>query len=203
MTTDTEFFYEGRDLEALSDMPRYYQWITAHFSPYLRGDVVEIGAGIGTISKMLLPAVASLDLVEPSANLVGRLNDTFNAEPRIRIFGASLTDYVRGQPTDSRDAVIMVNVLEHIEDDIDALRSIVSLLRPGGHLLLFVPAMPFLYSDLDRLLGHYRRYTRPRLKGVLSETEFDVVRIRYFDLLGMISLRPMFDKDACRLPVPI
>ncbi len=136
MTTDTEFFYEGRDLEALSDMPRYYQWITAHFSPYLRGDVVEIGAGIGTISKLLLPAVASLDLVEPSANLVGRLNDTFNAEPRIRIFGASLTDCVRGQPTGSRDAVIMVNVLEHIEDDIDALRSIVSLLRPGASALV-------------------------------------------------------------------
>ncbi len=82
------------------------------------------------------------------------------------------------------DAALMVNVLEHIEDDTAALKSLNSVLHPGGHLLIFVPALQSLYSELDRAVGHHRRYHLKDLKRITENAGFDVIKIRYFDWLG-------------------
>jgi SAM-dependent methyltransferase len=80
----------------------------------------------------------------------------------------------------------MVNVLEHIDEDEAVLRLLFRLLKPGGSLLIFVPAMPFLYGTLDERVGHVRRYTRPSLTHVMETAGFAMTSIRYFDLLGML-----------------
>jgi SAM-dependent methyltransferase len=79
----------------------------------------------------------------------------------------------------------MVNVLEHIDDDVDVLTDLHRLLKPGGALLIFVPAIPFLYGALDERLGHVRRYTRTSLSAAFVRAGFTVETMRYFDLLGM------------------
>lgn len=80
--------------------------------------------------------------------------------------------------------VYSLNVLEHIEDDIALLRQIAQKVRPGGRLLIYVPAFPCLYSDMDKLVGHYRRYRREDLVGKVIGAGFQVHDARYIDSLG-------------------
>ncbi|MBX7199494.1 MAG: class I SAM-dependent methyltransferase [Rhodospirillaceae bacterium] len=181
----TPVTYEGSDLEVLADMPNYYAWIMETFGPHVRGDVVEYGAGIGTVSSRLAPLAASLTLVEPSANLIPPLSARFAATPQVRVLHARLEDHVAALAEQSVDTLVLVNVLEHIEDDRAALQAMFRSLRRGGHLLVFVPALNFLMSKLDRLLGHFRRYHRPDLVSKVSAAGGAVKACRYVDLLGV------------------
>jgi len=113
--------YEGRDLEVLADMPNYYGWIMSWFAPYVRGRVVEYGAGAGTVSKLLRPLADRLTLVEPSANLLPVLQARFPRDPGVEIGRATLEEHSRQLPDGAMDTVVLVNVLEHIEDDRSAL----------------------------------------------------------------------------------
>ena len=153
--------YEGRDLEVLADMPNYYGWIMSWFAPYVRGRVVEYGAGAGTVSKLLRPLADRLTLVEPSANLLPVLQARFPRDPGVEIGRAMLEEHSRQLPDGAMDTAVLVNVLEHIEDDEGALAELSRILAPGGHLLIFVPALPALMSKIDRIHGHFRRYLRP------------------------------------------
>ena len=177
--------YAGNDLEVLADMPNYYSWIMEAFTPHVRGRVIEYGAGVGTISEHLAPLAESLTLVEPSPNLFERLASRFVESPQVEVAAESLESHVARLAPDSVDTIVMVNVLEHIADDRAALRQLIAALKPGGHLLLFVPALQFLMSRLDRDLGHHRRYHRPDLTAKVGDAGATVLDCRYVDLLGV------------------
>ncbi len=177
--------YVGRDLEALSGMVHYYGWIVDHFAPHARGSMIEYGPGNGTVSSRLRPRVEKLDLVEPSPNLVVILRDRFGGDAAVAVRDQTLETHVVASAADSYDCAVLVNVLEHIADDTAALREIHRVLRPGGALLLFVPALPFLFSRLDAFYGHFRRYRRDDLVGLVRAAGFDVASARYLDLLGV------------------
>ena len=177
-------FYEGADLEALADMPNYYGWIMDAFAPYVRGHVVEYGAGMGTFSSHLEPRAVRLTLVEPSANLIPQLSARLSPSAKVNIFESPLEAHVSNLAPDSVDTIVLVNVLEHIADDREALRLLVRALKRGGHLLLFVPALQFLMSKLDRQVGHFRRYHRPDLRDKVAATGATVETCRYMDLFG-------------------
>jgi hypothetical protein len=83
------------------------------------------------------------------------------------------------------DTIIYVNVLEHIEDDVRELQLIRETLGDGGRCLLFVPAMRALFSDFDRDLGHFRRYTKRELEDKVRSAGFKILRSRYFDFAGV------------------
>jgi SAM-dependent methyltransferase len=84
------------------------------------------------------------------------------------------------------DAALLVNVLEHVEDDVRMLRQLLDLLRPRGALLLFVPALPFLYGALDSRVAHFRRYTRAGLADVVAQAGFKLELLKYFDVFGVV-----------------
>jgi SAM-dependent methyltransferase len=178
--------YDGHDLEALSDLRNYQRWIVESFSPYLTGTGVEFGAGIGAMSQWFVPAMDQIDLVEPSPNLVDRLARRFEDMPAVRVKSESMEAYLASQPDESLDTVVLVNLLEHINDDGAALEGLARILRPGGYALIFVPAMPALYSRLDQLLGHHRRYTRRNLAAGVGKAGFEIVSLKYFDFLGIL-----------------
>jgi SAM-dependent methyltransferase len=178
--------YDGHDLEALFELKNYQRWIADCFKPYLSGEVVEFGAGIGAMSQWFAGMADRIDLVEPSPNLVKKLNERFRENHAVRVFGQSLQEYSDHRGPETLDGAVMVNLLEHIEDDLAALSGIKSLLRPGGRLMVFVPAMPALYSRLDQLLGHHRRYTKGALADVVQRAGFEIENLRYFDLLGIL-----------------
>ena len=177
--------YEGGDLEALADLDRYYGWIIDEFRPFLRGEAVEIGAGIGAVSKRLIDLVDRLDLVEPSPNLHPHLNAAFGDRPGVEIHRETIESWTAKRPSDSADSIVMVNVLEHIEDDARALAELHRILRPGGYLLIMVPAMGFLFSRLDRIHGHFRRYEKQPLRDRTAAAGFTVEKIKYMDLTGV------------------
>ncbi len=177
--------YDGRDLEVLSDVPNYYNWILEKFQPYLNGNALEIGAGIGTFSKKLLPHVTHLDLLEPSENLTPQLQETFKNTPNVTISGESLENFLE-RSSQQYDVIVMVNVLEHIEDDGAALKGLKKRLTPDGYLLLYVPALPFLYSRFDQIYGHFRRYTRHNLSQTLEASGFRIEKLHYMDVLSIL-----------------
>jgi SAM-dependent methyltransferase len=179
-------YYEGRDLEAMAVLSRYYRWMLETFAPYLHGHGVEIGAGQGTMSRLLVDRLERLHLVEPSSNLFAVLRERFSTDPRVTLQSVSAECYLEEVLPQTLDTVVMVNVLEHIEDDRSALIGIERSLRPGGYLLIFVPALRMLYSKFDRLVGHHRRYHLGELNALVSGASFEIVHCRYCDVLGVV-----------------
>jgi hypothetical protein len=180
--------YDGEELRALSGAHRYQEWIAEQFRPYMRGTLMEVGTGIGTMAQKWLGLAERLHLVEPAPNLYPTLAARFNGHPNVSVHSGVLHDVVTrsGAPTPgSLDGTVMINVLEHIEDDRATLRLIHNLLVPRGHLMLFVPAMPALYGSLDRRFGHHRRYTRTGLVSCCEQAGFETLRVRYFDVFGV------------------
>ncbi|MBW3572516.1 MAG: class I SAM-dependent methyltransferase [Gemmatimonadetes bacterium] len=178
------FTYSGEELDALAQAPNYYRWIVRRFSPYLGRRVVEVGAGIGTFAEHLLQAAprVELTLVEPAANNYPHLRARFADRPEVRAVQGYLHD--AGEPG-SADSVVAVNVLEHVRDDRAFLHAAHHLLAPGGHLLLFVPAVPALFGSLDRAFQHVRRYTRPMLAQRLRDSGLEPLRVQYTNLPGV------------------
>lgn len=186
----TKVEYVGKDLEAMDLAENYHQWILDVMKPFFGRHLVEVGAGTGSFSKMLLTTrPASLTLVEPSA-MFGSVEKSVAGHEdatTIRYFNDIFRD-AAGAIGDAQppDTIIYVNVLEHIEDDVGELKTVFETLQPGGRLCIFVPAQPFLYSDFDRHIGHFRRYRKGDLVGRCEDARFKVVMARNFDLLGVI-----------------
>jgi SAM-dependent methyltransferase len=105
--------------------------------------------------------------------------------PRVNAARQTLAEYLAGSP-EPFDAVVYLNVLEHVEDDERELRLAAEALRPGGALLVFGPGLEWLYSELDYKAGHYRRYTLRRLHEIARAAGFEVLSLRYFDVVGVL-----------------
>ncbi|MHB8525667.1 MAG: class I SAM-dependent methyltransferase [Candidatus Acidiferrales bacterium] len=180
------FLYSGTELDAMAEARNYCRWILDFFAPYLGEKVVEIGAGTGTFSQLLLNAdcTAELVLFEAAANLFPSLRKRFSEDPRVHVHAGSFEPSVLREPVDS---VVLVNVLEHVSDDAALLLRIQRSLRPGGSLLLFVPALQWNYGSLDKAFEHHRRYSKRALEKELKATGFRVEQARYVNVLGIAS----------------
>jgi SAM-dependent methyltransferase len=186
VVTTSSFWYSGTELDALAEAHNYYRWILSYFTPHIGTSVVEIGAGLGTFSACLLSATSlrRITLIEPADNLFPLLKRRFVDDLRVEVRKGYLEDFAVSLRVDT---VVKVNVLEHAENDAEMLRLIHEVLLPGGRILLFTPALPFLYGTLDKKFEHYRRYTKGELRSKIEEAGFRLHEIRYFNLLGVIS----------------
>lgn len=178
------FAYSGSELDALAEAKNYYSWVLRQFEPYLGPDVIEVGAGIGTFSSHLLasPKVRRLFAVEPAANTLPHLHERFRGDDRVSVLSGYLSDHYQSL---SADALVAVNVLEHVEDHAGFLRQAHEAVVPGGHLLLFVPALPILYGSLDKVFEHHRRYTKTSLREVIESAGWKPRRIAYMNFPGI------------------
>lgn len=178
--------YVGQDLESLADLRNYQAWIMEWFRPYLGGRGLEVGAGSGSFSKLLLPHLTHLDLLEPADNVIPRLQETFVGERSVRVLHSTLEEYAYVAEDAMYDVVVMINVLEHMEGDAECLALCRKILKANGALLLFVPAMPFLFSSMDSHLGHHRRYVKSVLQSLLTDAGYEICSLVYFDILGIL-----------------
>jgi len=178
--------YEGQDLEAMLSAPQYCAWILSQFEPYLGNTVAEVGAGSGNFSSQLINKIdGTLIAVEPSARMFSLLKKRFADNPRVICephFSVDVAAAYRG----SLDSIAYVNVLEHVQDDLQELVEAYDALRPGGHVCIFVPALPFLFSTFDASVGHHRRYSKRQLVSLIRESGFEIVKLRYFDIAGVL-----------------
>ncbi len=182
--------YVGKDLEAMSFAVNYHKWILDEFRPFLGKRVVEVGAGTGSFSELILQeSIDSLSLVEPSemfesltANVAQIKNNT-HVDFYKSIFSDVATEILDKQKPDS---IIYVNVMEHIENDRLELDHIHRTLGKGGRCFIFVPALMSLYGEFDRKIGHFRRYTKPEVEEKCGSAGFKILKSKYFDLAGIV-----------------
>jgi SAM-dependent methyltransferase len=181
--------YDPTNLELSVGLVRYYRWLLDRISGSIRGRTLEIGAGLGTLSARIEPLCTELILVEPAVNLCTHLDERFAGIPNVSTFAGTLEQAVTDDPgrfAPGFDTIVSFNVLEHIEDDVGTLRTAATLLRPGAHLVLFVPSLPFLYGTIDAEVHHHRRYTKATLSAAVRSAGLELQRIEYFDLLGIV-----------------
>ena len=182
--------YPGKDLEAMSFAVKYHRWLLDELRPYIGKNIVEVGAGKGSFSEMLIELEPeSLTVIEPSEMFDDlKKNPSLNSNgTEIRFFNTVFEKAVPDLAGKNKpDTVIYVNVLEHIEDDLLELRIINDCLAENGRCLIFVPAMPALLSEFDRDIGHFRRYRKSDLNRKVREAGFDILMSKYFDLAGVL-----------------
>lgn len=175
-----------RTLETLEDAPNYNAWLAGRFKAHLGRRVLEVGAGIGTISELIEHGRELVVAMEMEPTYVARMQERFAARPHIRPLHSTVgrTDWEQLRAF-SFDSILLSNVLEHIEDDLGALRDFRSVLQPGGTLVIFVPALPFLFGSIDEAVGHHRRYTRDGLAEVISGAGFELSSLEWMNLVGI------------------
>jgi SAM-dependent methyltransferase len=181
--------YVGKDLEAMSFAVNYHKWILDEFRAFLGEKLVEVGAGSGSFSKLILEErPESLTVVEPS-KMFEPLTATLSKmryDTEIT-YHNSLFETVRDEIALSEpDSILYVNVLEHIEDDRKELAMVYDTLVKKGRCFVFVPALQSLYGDFDRKIGHFRRYRKADLEEKCRAVGFKVVKSKYFDMVGML-----------------
>jgi SAM-dependent methyltransferase len=176
--------YPGKELEAMSSAEHYRRWIVEAIAPHLGRRVAEVGAGIGSISRLLLAQpIERLAAFEPSDNMFPYLAEAIAGDARASAIHGLFGPDQAGRDYDS---IVYINVLEHVEHEREELDVARSALRPGGNLLVFVPALAWLYSNFDREVGHFRRYSRDGLERVVEHAGFEVTSSRYFDVAGVL-----------------
>lgn len=175
------------ELESLADAHRFFDWIVSELSPALGKSVLEVGAGIGTISQRLaanpgtLHVLALEPAIEPFETLKALADGNSTIEAR------QMTSQELASSSNERfDSIVYVNVLEHIERDVDELATVLPLLRPGGKLCVFVPATPKAYGSMDYVSGHYRRYRKQGLQAVIESAGYTIDVIKHFDVAGLM-----------------
>jgi SAM-dependent methyltransferase len=169
----------------------YRRWILEFFRPFLGKHILEVGAGAGSFSEMLLrERPQSLTILEPSDNLYPSLSRRLAALDTngiAKVTQATLSEaFGDASQMPHPDTAVYINVLEHVEDDEAELNRIGSTLLPGGRILIFVPAHQFLMSRMDREVGHFRRYSLKELKSKCASAGFRVALARYFDVFGVL-----------------
>lgn len=182
--------YSGHEnLETATKRKNFTKWIFDEVSPALKGNILEVGSGLGTFSEHIINKFpeSSITLSDISNIYMKNLKDRFGSK-RVDVYKLDLNNSEDFQKISHKkfDSIIAINVLEHIENDKLALRQLRDLLNPDGTLVILVPANKFLYNVIDKSIDHWRRYTKDELRTKLQEHQFSVKRIFSFNILGMI-----------------
>jgi len=172
----------SHSLDLLADTYNYNHWIYALCRRWLGDRILEVGAGTGNLTQFMLGA-SKLVCIEPEPDYQAKLQQIQSIHLNTKIYPVPVQD----MPAEEKDfdSAICVNVLEHIEDDAKALKSMADRLKSGGHVILYVPATGWAYGALDKQLGHFRRYNKPMARALARACGLEIVRMRYVNLIGL------------------
>ncbi len=181
-----KFKYEGiTTLEVLEGADRYNQWIAESISKYLESPLLEIGAGIGNISMFLLNN-NSLTITDIDQALLDHLKKKFR-QKNVKVKFFDITKPPSKSEFNKYKTILGTNVLEHVDNDIFALKNLRKILKKEGRLILLTPAKKIAYNRLDIELGHFRRYEKKELIEKLNGAGYDVLEIKFFNILGLLT----------------
>ena len=169
-------------LDSLARTKRFNRWMADTVRPFAGARVLELGAGIGNMTQHLARGRKIYVASDIDAEHLARLRVRFRGRPNLEVRRCDLCDAADFQPLAGRfDSVVCLNVLEHVEDDLGALRNIFSALKPGGRAIVLVPQDQKAYGTLDEVLGHFRRYSEEQLRARMEEAGFEVERVLHFN----------------------
>ena len=187
-TIDADLFeYSGVDILAhLACSQKTARRVVSLFSKFLGNRILEVGGGLGQISEVLVSDNSDLLTLEPDPHLFRKLEEKFHPSTGFKVQNLTVEKLLgEGKLGAEFDSAIYINVLEHIADDSSELISVRKLLKPGGNVVVFSPALPILYGTMDGLSGHFRRYTKSELIALVRESGFEVIHVEYFDFVGI------------------
>jgi SAM-dependent methyltransferase len=185
--SDSDYEYVGEELDLFRHARVWKSYLRSKIAPFLSGDVLEVGAGIGGTTRLFAGApTRSWVCLEPDRRLADRLVADLRADALSRAPEVLVGDTTMFGNDRRFDAIIYIDVLEHIEDDRGETQRAAGLLRPGGRLIVLAPAHQWLFTDFDRAIGHYRRYTRASLSAV-RPSGTDVAWLGYLDTVGVLA----------------
>jgi SAM-dependent methyltransferase len=176
----------ARALEIFENTPKLNAWMYSKLASGIHGDILEIGSGIGNLSRLIVRDAKRVMLTDMETHYLDILRRDLADGERVQV---AAFDLEREPPPEVTarlfDGIVAVNVIEHLRDDHAAIARLARLLKPGGKLLIYVPACPFAYGPIDRAVGHYRRYTASSLTSLMRSAGLLANRPRYMNFLGV------------------
>jgi len=185
MTRQNNLQYVGSELELFAHAKNWRSYWTSRIIKYLRGHVLEVGAGIGSNTKNLCLHSDRWTALEPDAKQSGFISNWLYAS---NIQSANVINGTLSSLGEDKmyDAILYIDVLEHIEDDRQEVINAYTHLAPGGAIAILSPAHNFLYSPFDKSIGHYRRYNKKNLLE-LRPGDSIVKFTGYLDSVGLLA----------------
>lgn len=172
-------FTGTENLEVMADAVNYNGFLASLIHNEARpGErLVDFGAGIGTFARVVAAGGLQVHCIEPDSRQLFRILES----------GMSASPDLTCLEDESVDLLYTLNVLEHIDDDVAALQLCHEKIKPGGRILIYVPAFQILYSSMDKKVGHLRRYTRAELAEKVLFAGFVIIRNEYVDSAGFFA----------------
>ncbi len=179
--------YIGKDLESMSFAKNYSRWLVEFCEPYLGTTVAEVGAGTGNLTELFSrhPDIEKLIAFEPSEKMSDILKKKMALDKRVKAVNNTLMDE-KDSHVNYFESILYINVLEHIENDSNEAATIYECLKSKGYVCIFVPALSFLFSEFDKSIGHFRRYHKQQLIDLFQSQGFNIIKVKYVDMAGII-----------------
>jgi ubiquinone/menaquinone biosynthesis C-methylase UbiE len=169
-------------LEGLATAVNHRRWFIELALPYLGDDPIEIGSGLGDYALEWSEHLPRFTATEADPERLVQLKERLAERPNIDVRQMLLPTNETGSYT----AAVSYNVLEHIEDHVTALRSMATLVQPGGRIIIIVPAFMFAMSNVDIATGHVRRYTKKTMRAAMEAAGLEIEKLHYANALGLI-----------------
>ncbi|AEH02077.1 bifunctional 2-polyprenyl-6-hydroxyphenol methylase/3-demethylubiquinol 3-O-methyltransferase UbiG [Lacinutrix sp. 5H-3-7-4] len=178
-------------LDVIAKADKFNRWMYQTIKPYCKGKTLEIGSGIGNISTFFLEDDFEMVLTDIRQNYFEKLNQNFNQYSNFlgsEIMNLTDEDFDKKfeKHLGKYDTVFALNVVEHIKDDVLAIKNCKKLLKDNGHLIILVPSYQTLYNKFDKELGHYRRYTKTSLSNIFKLNNFKIMHKQHFNFIGIL-----------------
>jgi SAM-dependent methyltransferase len=174
---------QGFWLEELGEARYFNSWVADLIAPSIGGDVLEIGCGTGNFTGLIARHAHSVVAVDLDAEFIATAQQRWKDDRRISFRCCDAT--AEGWESEF-DTIVLLDVLEHVEDDVGFLRSLRRALRPEGTLVVKVPSGDWLYGTMDHAIGHYRRYSKKTLRAALGSAGLHDSGSLYFNRLGIL-----------------
>lgn len=185
------------NLNSWNKLDRYSKWIYHMYEKHIGKNVLDIGGGVGTAISFYIEKADRVIATELFENQIDIMNERFKDFSYFKALKADIMkdDFSELAPFDT---IILINVLEHIEDDIQALANMKKLLEENGKIIICVPAVSKLYCYMDKNVGHYRRYSKGELRVKAERAGLQVIENKYMNFMGTIPywLKGKLKKDT-------
>jgi glycosyltransferase involved in cell wall biosynthesis len=172
--------YGSNILVHMSGVPKFNRWMADAVRPYVGARVLEVGAGLGSLTQALMPR-DRYTVSDVNPYYLDYLRNFADGKPYMDVRQVDLSSQADFAPLSGYDTVICLNVLEHVPNEAGALGNLRGVLAGGGRAIILVPQNPALYGTLDEVLGHERRYTRESLEAALRDAGFEVEKVFDFN----------------------
>ena len=177
----TKIDYQGWELEYFDNSKNFRNYQNDLIKDYIRGYTAEIGPGNGENLKLYLDRVEKVDLFEPSKilfeNLKSKYQDNQNLFLKNKEFSLTVNTY---------DTILYLDVLEHIQNDLEEINKAFNSLKSEGNLIINVPAFQHLYSKFDEDVNHFKRYDKKSITDLIQNLDLSSYQMKYYDSIGYL-----------------